>query len=1049
MRNILNWRSLKTRITLLTLVISAASVWTLSFYGERVLLADMQAQLGEQQFSTVTMLAQHIDEGISERRSALETIAAEVTPLMVENPTKLQAYLEQRPLLGLLFNGGVFATDRHGTAVADVPHSSSRIGVNYMDRETVSVPLTEKKTIVGSPAMGKKLQSPIFSIATPLLDASGKVFGVLVGTINLGKPNFLDKITNGRYGNTGGFLLFAPKSNLTVTATDRSRIMQPMPAAGLNVMHDRYMQGFEGFGVAVSSRGIEELSAAKRIPTAGWYLVAALPTSEAFAAVGHTQRRLEWASVAIALVGAALVWVVTQAMLRRQLAPVLSATRKLASEAAAPTLQPLAIARPDEIGELIASFNGLTETLAQREALLNQVLDTASVAIFLVDKAGYVTRANQHMARMFEQPLETIVGCAYVSLIHPSEREVGQRRFLDLINSAIPSIAVDRLYWRKDHTEFYGHLTASRFYSPAGDEIGLLGVIADIHSRKQNEDRLQFAASVFTHAREGITITHADGSILDVNESFTRITGYSREEVLGKNPRILASGRQSRELYAAMWRDLLSQGHWAGELWNRRKNGDIYPETITISAVRDAQGRAKHYVALFSDITPLKEHERKLEHIAHFDALTSLPNRTLLGDRLNQAMAQAQRRGQMLAVVFLDLDGFKSVNDRYGHESGDLLLIAVAARMKEALREGDTLARMGGDEFVAVLLDLPSATDAVAMLTRLLVEASQAIKINDISLQVTASLGVTYFPQSDDVDADQLLRQADQAMYQAKLLGKNRFHVFDAEEDKSVRGHHESLEHIRRALVQNEFVLYYQPKVNMRTGDVIGVEALIRWQHPHRGLLAPMLFLPAIENHPLAVDVGEWVIETALRQIEIWSEEGLNISVSVNVGSRQLLEHDFLNRLQKILEAHPKVSPSLLELEVLETSALEDVGQASQLIESCALLGVNFSLDDFGTGYSSLSYLKRLRVKTIKIDQSFVRDMLDDPDDLTILEGIIGLAASFRREVIAEGVETVEHGKMLLHMGCDLAQGYGIARPMAAELLPRWAVAWEPDSMWR
>ena len=883
----------------------------------------------------------------------------------------------------------------------------------------------------------------------PLISASGKVFGALVGTINLGKPNFLEKISNGPYGKTGGFLLFDPRSNLTITATDKSRIMQPIPAHGMNVMNDRYIQGYEGFGVAVSSRGIEELSASKRIRTTGWYLVAALPTSEAFATVRHLESQLELASLIISLIDASLIWIVTQEMLRRQLLPVLSATRRLSREKQSPTFRPLPIARSDEIGELIRGFNSLTETLAQREALLNQILDTASVAIFLVDKIGYIIRANQQMARMFGRSVDTIVGTEYFSLIHPIEKDTGRKYFFDLLNGVVHSIEVDRRYLRQDQSEFYGHLTASRFHDPTGKEIGFLGVIADIDDRKQYEERLQFAASVFTHAREGITITHADGSILDVNESFTRITGYERHEVLGKNPSILKSGRQNPDFYEGMWKDLIRQGYWAGEMWNRRKNGDIYPETITISEVRDSLGVAKHYVALFSDITPIKDHESKLEHIAHFDALTGLANRTLLGDRLKQAMAQAQRRSQMLAVVFLDLDGFKTINDNYGHESGDLLLISVASRMKEVLREVDTLARMGGDEFVAVLLDLSSAADGVPMFNRLLEEASRQVQINDINLQVTASLGVTFYPQPEDVDADQLLRQSDQAMYQAKLAGKNRFHIFDAEEDRSVRGHHEIVEQIRKALAQGELVLHYQPKVNMRTGEVVGVEALIRWQHPQRGLLAPMLFLPAIENHPLAIAVGEWVIDSALRQIEIWKEVGLNIPVSVNVGSRQLLEHNFLDRLKQLLEDHSSVQPSLLELEVLETSALEDVGQASELIESCALFGINFALDDFGTGYSSLSYLKRLRVKTIKVDQSFVRDMLDDPDDLAILEGVIGLAAAFRREVIAEGVETVEHGRMLLHMGCELAQGYGIARPMQAEDLPKWVSGWPTDEVWR
>jgi diguanylate cyclase (GGDEF)-like protein len=453
-------------------------------------------------------------------------------------------------------------------------------------------------------------------------------------------------------------------------------------------------------------------------------------------------------------------------------------------------------------------------------------------------------------------------------------------------------------------------------------------------------------------------------------------------------------------------------------------------------------------VALFSDITAIKEHQSQLEHIAHFDALTNLPNRLLLADRLQQAMAQAQRRNQKLAVAYLDIDGFKSVNDTYGHDVGDQLLIHLAKVMKDTLREGDTLARLGGDEFVAVLIDLEGADSCVPMLKRLLEAGATPWILGDIALHCSASIGVTLYPQEGEVEADQLLRQADQAMYQAKMAGKNRFQLFDAAHDSNLRLHHEGLEGVRLALARGELVLHYQPKVHMCAGTVMGVEALIRWQHPQKGLLMPADFLPEIEDNPLAVEVGEWVIDTALTQIEAWLTQGMDLTVSVNIGARQLQQGNFVERLQTILAKHPLVSPVRLELEVLETSALADMELVSQVIEDCHQLGVKFALDDFGTGYSSLTYLKRLRVAILKIDQSFVRDMLVDPDDLAILEGVIGLAAAFKRDVIAEGVETVEHGTALMHLGCELAQGYGIARPMPAEQLAAWAASWKPDAAW-
>ncbi|MBR0568283.1 EAL domain-containing protein [Azoarcus sp. L1K30] len=576
-----------------------------------------------------------------------------------------------------------------------------------------------------------------------------------------------------------------------------------------------------------------------------------------------------------------------------------------------------------------------------------------------------------------------------------------------------------------------------------------IGDIADITRDREAEEKLHLAASVFTHALEAIMITAPDGTIIDVNQAFCRTTGFSADEVIGKNPRILKSGLQPAEFYAAMWQTLLSEGQWSGEVWNRRKTGEVYAEMQTISAVRDAEGRVLRYVSLFSDISRLKEHEARLEHIAHYDALTALPNRVLLADRLQQAMAQTQRRRKRLAVAYLDLDGFKSINDRHGHDVGDQLLMTVAARMRQALREGDTLARLGGDEFVAVLADIDALQDSVVLITRLLSAAAQPVHTGKLLIQVSASVGVTFYPQPEPVDADQLLRQADQSMYQAKLSGKNCYHLFDAEHDRTVRGHYESVERIRQALNEREFVMHYQPKVNMRSGEIVGTEALLRWQHPDKGLILPGAFLPVIENHPLSVELGHWVIDTTLTQMEAWHALGLELHASINVGARQLRDPGFVDALRNILAAHPLISPAYVELEVLETSALEDLAGVAQVIKACGEIGVKFSLDDFGTGYSSLTYLKHLPVTQLKIDQSFVRDILIDPDDLAIVDSVLGLAAAFRRGVIAEGVESAEHGEILLQLGCELAQGYGIARPMPADLIPQWCKTWQPDPKWR
>ena len=638
----------------------------------------------------------------------------------------------------------------------------------------------------------------------------------------------------------------------------------------------------------------------------------------------------------------------------------------------------------------------------------------------------------------------------WADFVHPDDRASAWKSINDVLEGRSKSHSLEYRMLTKEGGYIWIHDQANVMQrSDNGKPLRMSGTHSDITDRKLAEEKLKLAASVFTHAGEGIVITDASATIIDVNNTFIATTGFSREEAIGKNPSFLRSGRQSPDFYADMWQVLMEKGVWSGEVWNRRKNREVYAEMLNISSVKDINGRISNYVGLFTDITLMKEQQSQLEHIAHYDLLTNLPNRALLADRLSQAMMQCSRHKQSLAVVFLDLDGFKHVNDIHGHDVGDELLIALSVRMKDALREGDSLARIGGDEFVAVLADLTRVEDCEPVLERLLLAASEPVTISDVIFNVSASIGVTLYPQ-DDVDGDLLMRHADQAMYIAKESGKNRYHLFDTAQDDAVKVQRESLEAIRLALDNHQFVLHYQPKVNMRTGKTVGVEALIRWEHPERGLLNPIEFLPVIENNPMSIEMGEWVIDTALTQISHWQKTGLNlpVSTSVNIAAVQLQQPDFTDKLATLLAAHPDVKPCYLELEVLETSAIDDVQHVSSIMNACMALGVNFALDDFGTGYSSLTYLRRLPANLIKIDQSFVRDMLHDADDFAIVEGVIALAKSFKRDVIAEGVETIEHGTALLQLGCELAQGYGIAKPMPASDIPAWVTDWKPDANW-
>lgn len=632
--------------------------------------------------------------------------------------------------------------------------------------------------------------------------------------------------------------------------------------------------------------------------------------------------------------------------------------------------------------------------------------------------------------------------------IHPNDFE----RVIDELQVAIVGeLPFDSEYriCGRDGEIIHIKAVAKVFKDSENQPLRMLGTNIDISEIKQTQEKLKLAANVFTYSGQTIVITDAEGKILEVNDSFTQMIGYERDEVIGKNPNILQSGRHSTDFYQVMWEQLLAEGYWRGEIWNCRKNGEVYPGTLTISSVCDESNKVVNYVGLITDMSQLKDHQGQLEYMAYYDSLTDLPNRTLLSDRLTQAMATCLRYKRLLAVAFLDLDGFKEVNDQYGHKIGDQLLVIISRRMKEILRGSDTLARLGGDEFVAVFTDFSQIAECELILTRLLNFISRPVILpeSNIEVQVSASIGVVIYPQ-DDADADLLIRHADQAMYIAKQEGKNRYHLFDTQQNRALQTQFDKLQRIKFALNNDEFVLYYQPKVNMKTGVVVGVEALIRWIHPEQGLIPPNDFLPVIENHPLSLELDEWVIDSALKQIETWQALGLDISVSVNISAQQLQQSNFIERLQLLLESHPTVSPHLLELEVLETIGMSDVNNAAEIMKACMKLGVSFALDDFGTGYSSLTYLRRLPANLVKVDQSFVRDMLEDPDDLAIVESVIALAKSFKREVIAEGVESIEHGVALLQLGCVLAQGYGIARPMPAKALSEWTTNWQSDASW-
>jgi diguanylate cyclase (GGDEF)-like protein/PAS domain S-box-containing protein len=579
---------------------------------------------------------------------------------------------------------------------------------------------------------------------------------------------------------------------------------------------------------------------------------------------------------------------------------------------------------------------------------------------------------------------------------------------------------------------YYGQTQA-----PNQIDMDLIGEFARITGlavqRVRASIALRQAAAVFQSTREGILITDLDSRITSINPAFTQITGYEEADVLGRNPKLLQSGRHDKAYFLSMWASIQQTGHWQGEIWNRRKDGEPYPQLLTISTVRDDRGLPTHYAGVMTDISQLKRSEARLEHLAHYDPLTNLPNRLLLLSRMQHALEQAERQQRQVAVLFIDLDRFKDVNDSLGHPIGDKLLEILAQRMRKRLRENDTLGRLGGDEFLVVLEGLERPEDAAGVAQNLIQELEQPFTLpRGHEVYIGASIGISVYP-GDGQDANALIQHADVAMYQAKEQGRNTYRFYTTALTSAANERLDLGSRLRRALVQEEFVLHYQPQFDIQTGTITGCEALLRWHAPEEGMIAPDRFIPLAEETGLIVPLGEWVLKTACVQAKAWQDAGLPpLVMAVNLSGRQLQEREVVRRVATILE-ETGLPPEFLKLELTESAIMGHAEQAETLLHKFKALNLRLSIDDFGTGYSSLAYLKRFPIDELKIDRGFVRDIPQDLNDVEIAAAIIALARNLNLKVVAEGVETQEQLDFLSRQGCHTYQGYLSGRPVPAD----------------
>ncbi|WP_019581701.1 MULTISPECIES: phosphodiesterase DibA [Pseudomonas] len=602
-----------------------------------------------------------------------------------------------------------------------------------------------------------------------------------------------------------------------------------------------------------------------------------------------------------------------------------------------------------------------------------------------------------------------------------------------LLNSFFDN-STDLLRWQLINGYAWVAFSAGLIFIARARLFRCLGVGAKLRERNADRERLRQAAAVFDCTREGVLVTNSNGLIVHVNRAFMEITGYQCEEVLGQRPSMFKSGHHPPGFYQAMFATLESLGEWSGEIWNRRKSGEIYPQWQTIRLVHDDQGRLSQYVAVFSDISAIKNSEHELTHLAHHDPLTNLPNRLLFTDRAGQAVASAQAHKRGCALLMIDLDHFKLINDSLGHSVGDQLLKGVAERLNTLFGPGITLARLSGDEFALLAENCPQPGHAAALAQQVVDGLKEPFQIDGHSLFINASVGISLFP-SDALSAEQLLRNADSALFKAKSAGRDGYALYTEELTAHAQQRVEIAFELRRALEQQELRVYYQPVHDLKTSRLIGVEALVRWEHPQRGLVSPAEFIPIAERTGLIAEIDAWVMRQACQQMCQWQAGGVVLSfVAVNVSSRLFARRELYQQVAQVLH-DTGLDPAYLELEVTESAVMEDPEVALEQMHRLRELGVRLAIDDFGTGYSSLLRLKRLPVQKLKIDQGFVAGLPGDEDDAAIARVIVALAQSMGMQVHAEGIEQVEQAAFLLEHDCDLGQGYWFGRPVPAASL--------------
>ncbi|NVN99993.1 MAG: EAL domain-containing protein [Geobacteraceae bacterium] len=1026
--------SLKTKMAVAISLLFIVAFAVLAYFSLAWFVREFKTSISLQQFSLVTSEADNIDGKLRLAHKSLTSVAAHIPPEIIAKSDNAQRFLDNNSSLLATFDNGLFLFSREGKLIAETPFQENRRGKDFSYREYFKKTIDSGKPFISSPYISSRNHGhPAVMLTAPLYDEQKNLIAVFAGSLDLLGSNFLEEFSRRKIGKSG-YLFILDTNRTMIIHPDKTRIMKQDVPAGANKLLDRALGGFEGSGETLNSRGLATIASFKHLETVDWILGANFPVAEAYAPL----LKLKTYFMVGIILATAIILVLVWLLMRHLTKPLLAITRHVESLAVNPELQQLIeISTGDEIETLGKAFNSMVITLEQQQRALREsesnfraLADNANDGMLIIIGRKSFAYVNRRAAEITGYSISELLSLEITALVHPEYQTMIRDRYAAVARKEQVARQFETLFVTQDGRFLPIEVTSAR--TEWEGKAAELVIIRDISERKETEKALVASEERYRMLVENqsdlVIKTDVDGNFLFVSPSFCEVFGKSEDELLGKpfNPLVFAEDREvtlesRRDLHTPPYscyyeqRALTGTGvRWLG--WSEK-------------AILDEQNRVEAIVGMGRDITDRKKAEAEIQQLAYYDSLTGLPNRVLLHDRLSQAIALANRNERHVAVLFLDLDRFKLVNDTLGHIVGDRLLQSVAGRISATVRECDTVSRLGGDEFVVVLSSFDHDEDITKVAEKILAVIAGVTMIDNREIYTTASIGISIFP-NDGTDINFLMKNADIAMYQAKELGRNNFQYFSMELNVKTLEHLMLESSLRRAMERDELFLVYQPQMDLQSGVVAGMEALLRWKHPELGLIDPSRFIPVAEETGMIIQIGEWVLRNACAQNRAWQECGyMHLRVAVNISGYQFRQPNFIEMVAGIL-AETGLDAAFLDLELTESNLMTNATATVTLLHRLNAMGVTLSIDDFGTGYSSLSYLKHFPINRVKIDRSFVRDIISNPDDAVIAAAIIAMSHSLNLKVTAEGVEHQEQLDFLVSRGCDEIQGFLLSKPL-------------------